>query len=61
MANNTRIPKAQLTGIYGAIVKRMCRKMLGHVPEGVEVLWHNRKVLKLQLPTWSQGTEVGSV
>jgi hypothetical protein len=23
MANNTRIPKAELTGIYGAVVKRM--------------------------------------
>ena len=45
MASNTRIPKAELTGIYGAIVKRMSRKMLGGVPEPVEVAWHNRKVL----------------
>jgi hypothetical protein len=28
MASNTRIPKAELTGIYGAMVKRMSRKML---------------------------------
>jgi alkylhydroperoxidase family enzyme len=42
---NTRIPKAELTGIYGAIVKRMSRKMLGDVAEPVEVAWHNRKVL----------------
>ncbi|TJZ81106.1 carboxymuconolactone decarboxylase family protein [Rhodococcus oryzae] len=41
----TRIPKAELTGIYGAIVKRMSRKMLGDVAEPVEVAWHNRKVL----------------
>jgi ribosomal protein S18 acetylase RimI-like enzyme len=33
MASNTRIPKAELTGIYGAMVKRMSRKMLGDVPE----------------------------
>jgi alkylhydroperoxidase family enzyme len=45
MASGTRIPKAELTGIYGAMVKRMSRKMLGDVPEPVEVAWHNRKVL----------------
>lgn len=41
----TRIPKAELTGIYGGLVKRMSRKMLGDVAEPVEVAWHNRKVL----------------
>ncbi len=45
MASNTRIPKAELTGIYGAMVKRMSRKLLGDVAEPVEVAWHNRKVL----------------
>lgn len=45
MASNTRIPKAELTGIYGAMVKRMSRKLLGAVPEPAEVAWHNRKVL----------------
>jgi alkylhydroperoxidase family enzyme len=45
MAGNTRIPKAELTGIYGALVKRMSRKMLGDVAEPIEVAWHNRKVL----------------
>ncbi len=45
MAGTTRIPKAELTGIYGALVKRMSRKMLGDVAEPVEVTWHNRKVL----------------
>jgi alkylhydroperoxidase family enzyme len=45
MAGNTRIPKAELTGIYGAMVKRMSRRMLGDVAEPVEVAWHNKKVL----------------
>ena len=45
MASNTRIPKAELTGIYGAMVKRMSRRMLGDVAEPVEMAWHNRKVL----------------
>jgi alkylhydroperoxidase family enzyme len=45
MASTTRIPKAQLTGFYGAMVTRMSRKMFGEVLEPAEVLWHNRKVL----------------
>ena len=45
MASGTLIPKAELTGIYGGLVKRMSRKMLGDVAEPVEVAWHNRKVL----------------
>ena len=45
MAGNTRIPPAELTGIYGAMVKRMSRRMLGDVPEAIGVAWHNRKVL----------------
>jgi alkylhydroperoxidase family enzyme len=45
MASNPRIPKAELTGVYGALVKRMSRKMMGDVPDPVEVAWHNRKVL----------------
>lgn len=40
-----RIPQAELTGVYGALVKRMARKQLGDVPEALGVIWHNRKVL----------------
>jgi alkylhydroperoxidase family enzyme len=47
MTGSTRIPQAELTGLYGAIVKRMSRKMFGVVPEPVGVAWHNRKVLNL--------------
>ena len=45
MASRTRIPKAELTGVYGALVKRMSRKMLGQVAEPVEVAWHHRGVV----------------
>ena len=45
MASSTRIPQAELSGLYGALVKRMSRKMFGQVPEPVGVTWHNRKVL----------------
>jgi alkylhydroperoxidase family enzyme len=45
MGRSTRIPKAELTGLYGALVTRMSRRMFGAVPEPVGVTWHNRKVL----------------
>ena len=47
MSRSPRIPKAELTGLYGAMIKRMSRKMFGEVPEPVELAWHNRKVLNL--------------
>ena len=45
MSSTTRIPKAKITGIYGYMVKRFSRKLLGSVPEPAEVMWHNRPVL----------------
>jgi len=47
MSSSPRIPKAELTGIYGTMIKRMSRKMFGEVPGPVGVAWHNRKVLNL--------------
>nr|WP_228430592.1 carboxymuconolactone decarboxylase family protein [Baekduia soli] len=49
MAATTRIPKAELTGLRGALVRRVSRKMLGDVPDPVEVAWHNRKVVNFSL------------
>ena len=49
MASTPRIPRAELTGIYGAVVQRMARKMLGDVPESIEVIWHNPKVRTFSL------------
>jgi AhpD family alkylhydroperoxidase len=45
MASTTRIPKAEITGLYGYLLKRFSRKLLGDVPEPAEVMWHNRAVL----------------
>jgi alkylhydroperoxidase family enzyme len=45
MSSSPRIPKAPITGPFGYAVKRFSRKMLGEVPEGVGVMWHNRPVL----------------
>jgi alkylhydroperoxidase family enzyme len=46
MSSTARIPKAEITGVSGAIVKRVSRKRLGDVPEPLGVYWHNRRVLK---------------
>ncbi len=42
----TRIPAAEITGPYGAVMKRFSRKLLGRVPEPLGVYWHNRPVLR---------------
>jgi len=46
MASSTRVPATEITGIYGALLKTMTRKMVGQVPEGVGVMWHYPAVLK---------------
>lgn len=46
MARATRIPPADITGIKGALVKRLSRQKLGEVPESLAVMWHNQPVLK---------------
>jgi alkylhydroperoxidase family enzyme len=46
MTSNTRVPRTELTGIYGALLKAVMRKMVGGVPEGAEVMWHHRAVFK---------------
>ena len=45
----TRVPQAEITGVYGAVVKRFSRKMFGEVPEPLGVMWHNRPVLNVSL------------
>lgn len=40
-----RIPNAEITGLFGYVMKRFSRKMLGEVPDAVAVMWHNRPVL----------------
>jgi alkylhydroperoxidase family enzyme len=45
MVRTPRIPKAEITGVYGYLVKRFGRTLLGEVPEPAEVMWHNRPVL----------------
>lgn len=46
MAGSTRIPKAEINGVKGAMLKMVSKKMLGEVPSPLGVYWHNRPVLK---------------
>jgi alkylhydroperoxidase family enzyme len=43
---SSRIPPAEITGVFGAMLKRYSKKELGTVPESLGVMWHNRKVLR---------------
>ena len=45
MTSKTRVPPAEITGIFGAMAKRYSKKKLGQVPEPLGVMWHNRAVL----------------
>src|SRR5262245_29439966 len=46
MTGRTRIPRTEVTGIYGALAKLIARRMLGHVPESIAVMWHYPALLK---------------
>lgn len=46
MASDTRIPRAEITGAYGRLLKAFSRRMFGDIPEPAEVYWHQPQVLK---------------
>lgn len=41
-----RVPKAELTGFTGSMIKRFSTKMLGKVPESIGVIWNHPGVFK---------------
>src|SRR5262245_40554982 len=45
MASTLRVPKAEITGLSGWMLKRVGGKHAGEVPEAAGVRWHNRAVL----------------
>ena len=45
MTSTTRVPAAEITGLKGALMKRMAVRTLGKVPTAIGVYWHNPKVL----------------
>ena len=46
MSSETRIPTAEVTGVYGALIKVAAKKMVGRVPDSIGVLWHHPGVMK---------------
>lgn len=56
MTGSTRVPPAEITGVYGAVVKRFSKKMLGQVPESLGVLWNNKRVLRFSLGVGQKST-----
>lgn len=42
---STRIPAIPVTGLYGAVVKTLAKRMLGKVPDSLGVMWHHRPVM----------------
>jgi alkylhydroperoxidase family enzyme len=56
-SNNTRVPQAEITGVYGALIKRLSRKHLGEVPDALGVMWHNRPVLKASMGMGQKSTK----
>ena len=57
MTSNTRVPKAEITGLYGTLLKRMSKKMVGEVPDALGVMWHNRPVLKVSMGLGQKATK----
>ena len=49
MPSTFRIPRATITGAYGAVLKRISHRRWGEVPDNAYVLWHNKPVLKAVL------------
>ena len=49
MTSTTRVPATEITGLYGALVKRFSTKMFGKVPEALGVLGNHPAVLKFSL------------
>ena len=49
MTGNARVTQAEITGVYGALVKRFSRRVLGEVPDALGVMWHNKQVLKTSM------------
>jgi AhpD family alkylhydroperoxidase len=46
MPSKFRVPKAQITGLYGKLITAYARRTYGEVPDNLYVLWHNRPALK---------------
>jgi alkylhydroperoxidase family enzyme len=46
MTSTARIPATEITGLYGAVVKKFSVRQLGRVPDSLGVMWHHPAALK---------------
>ena len=46
MTTTLRIPKTELTGVQGSLLKMAIRKKIGRVPDNVAVMWNHPAVFK---------------
>jgi alkylhydroperoxidase family enzyme len=46
MNGTARVPEAEITGVYGGLLKVMVRRMVGSVPDSVAVMWNHPPVFK---------------
>jgi AhpD family alkylhydroperoxidase len=46
MASSPRVPAAEITGVYGTLLKVFSRRVFGKVPEGAGVLWNHPRMTK---------------
>lgn len=49
MPSTFRIPKADLAGLYGAVVRRVSKKMFGEVPDLGYVYFHHKPLLRAMM------------
>ena len=45
----TRVPPKEITGLFGAMVKKFSARMFGQVPESLGVMWHHVPALKASM------------
>jgi len=45
----SRVPPKEISGLYGALVKRFAGRMFGRVPESLGVMWHHLPALKASM------------
>jgi AhpD family alkylhydroperoxidase len=46
MTSTHRIPPAEITGVHGAVLRAVSRRMLGDEPAALGIMWHHRPVLR---------------
>lgn len=46
MTSTIRIPRTEINGVYGGLIKIAMRKMIGRVPESAEAMWNHPAVFK---------------